>query len=254
MSIPPSAIPFFERNGYVPQRNLGEGAGGVVVQAFSLQKKKEVAIKVIDRGEEGSSTGPMLAPPSKEVTLLEKAQGHPNIIELYGVEMTEDFVFMIMELAELGSLSEYIEENNELPESTCQSLFRDLITGIKHCHDNQLVHGDVHSPNLLLDKNGTLKLSDFGTARMPEDDQQISDDGKALDIWNAGTVLYNMVYGYAPSDYYMYARLESEMSRGDDLRPGVSDGCKDLIRNIVRGDSDNRLTLTDILEHPWMKE
>ena len=84
MPIPPSAIPFFQRNGYIPQKNLGQGAGG------ALKKKKKVAIKVIHR-KESISTGPKFAP-SYKVTLLEKVQWHPNIIQLYGVEMTEDFV------------------------------------------------------------------------------------------------------------------------------------------------------------------
>ena len=62
---------------------------------------------------------------------MEKVQGHPNIIELYGAEMSEDFVFIFMELAEVGLLMEYIEKDNELSKRTCLSLFGDLIAGIK---------------------------------------------------------------------------------------------------------------------------
>ena len=138
--------------------------------------------------------------PSNEAASLERIQGHPNITDLYGVETTDDFLFMLMELAKAGSLSKYIEENNKLPESTCRSLFRDLITGIKHCHDNQLVHGHIHSQNLLLDMNESLKLSNFGIERIVEDDrnQPTTDYSRALDVCNAGAVLFHMVYGYAP--------------------------------------------------------
>lgn len=252
MSIPPSAIPLFHKNGCIPQKKLGEGDDGVVVQALSLWKKKTVAIKVIETNE-SFHVRPRLAP-SNEVAALEKVQGHPNIVELYGVEMTKDVVFVVMEFAELGSLDEYIE-NNVLSESTCRCLFRDLITGIKHCHDNHVVHGDVHIQNLLLDKRGILKLSDFGSALILGDDQLITDDANAFcDIWNAGYSLYCMVYGFIPFLFFFHASLESIMSTGDQLRPGVSDACKDLIKTIVRCNSENWLTPTEILDHPWMKE
>ena len=251
-SIPPSAIPFFQRNGFIPEKNLGEGVGGVVVQALSLREGKKVAIKMIDT---------FVGSPSKEVISLQKVQRHPNIIDLYGVQTTEFFVFIIMELADAGTLTDYIQKNNQLPERRCQSLFRDLISGIKHCHNNRVVHDDLHSRNLLLDKNGTLKLSDFGLARILGDDQQTTDDGRAVDIWSAGTVLFHMVYGYEPYSlaygYVPYSlqvnrsRLESELSKGHRLRPGVSDGCKDLLKNILRQDL---LSPAEILEHPWMKD
>ena len=239
LSIPPSAIPFFEKNGYIPEKMLGQGAGGVVVQALSPTDDKKVAIKVVDRTE-SLSFGITL---SNEVASLEKVQGCSNIINLYGVETTDDFLFIVMELAEAGSLLNYIQINDELSERTCQSLFRDLMTGIKHCHDNDVVHGDIHSQNLLLDKNGSLKLSDFGLARIVEDDQH---DGRALDIWNAGAVLFHMIYGYEPFDLD-----ESKMSEAHDIRPSVSDGCNDLIRNIAT--SENPLTLSEIFHHPWMR-
>ena len=241
-SIPPSAIPFFESNGYIPEKKLGEGVGGVVVQAFSPSEDQKVAIKVIDRRKS-------LSEPSDEVASLERVQGHPNIIDLHGVETTDDFLFIVMELAEAGTLSKYIEVNNELPESTCRSLFMDLITVIRHCHDNKVVHGDVHGQNLLLDKNGTLKLSDFGIAHIVEDDrdQQTTDFLKSLDVSNAGAVLFHMAYGYAPFDL-----TERDLSEAQDIRPGVSDGCKDLIKNIVR--SENPLKLSEIFQHPWLRE
>ena len=253
MSIPPSAIPLFHRSGCIPQKKLGEGEQGVVVQALCIWKKETVAIKVIAR-KESFSVGPTLATPSKEVAALEKVQGHPNVIQLYGVETTNDVMFVLMELAELGSLEEYYE-NNVLSESTCRSLFRDLVMGIKHCHDNHVVHCDIHPQNLLLDKRGILKLSDFGNARILEDDQLITDDSNAFrDIWNAGYSLYSMVYGFTPFHFHCYTSLESLLSTRDDSRPGVSDACKDLIQTIVQCDSENWPTPAEILDHPWMKE
>ena len=247
--IPPSAIPFFEKNGFLPVKKLGEGIDGVVVQAISLREGKKVAIKMIDRK---NSFRPMSAK-TKELISFHKVQRHPNILDMYGAETTEHFVFIIMELADAGTLTDYIQNNDQLPERRCQSLFRDLISGIKHCHDKWVVHDDVHSRNLLLNKNGTLKLSDFGTARTLRDEQ--TDDGRAFDIWSAGTVLFHMVYGYVPHDLYVNrSRLESELSKGHRLRPGVSYGCKDLLKKILRWDLENRLSPAEILEHPWMKE
>ena len=264
MSIPRSAVPFFERNGYIPQKKLGHGTSGVVVQALSLREDKKVAIKIINREERfsfGSMSPPpkevgSALPPPKEVTLLKKVQTHPNVIQLHGVDTTEDFVFLVMELAEGGTLTEYIKKNNQLSERTCRALFRDLIMGIKHCHDNHVVHGDIHGQNLLLIKNGTLKLSDFGLAgALTSDNLQTTDEGGASDIWSAGIVLYTMIYGYVPYGFFIFpARFEKEMSRGHDLRPGISDDCKDLIQNILQRNQKDQLTPAEVFKHPWMEE
>ena len=248
-----SATSFLQRNGYILRKMLGRGTHGVVVQAFSLKKGKTVAIKIVHK-KEIPSDQPTIA----EVISMRKVQGHPNVVQLYEVEKMEDLVFIVMQLAEGGSLYKYIMENDPVSEIKIKSLFRDLITGLKHCHDNHVVHSDITSGNLLLDQNGRLVICDFGNSRIHNDDELLRMRANSThDIWNSGVVLFTMVYGFVPHSIYTFKskpKLAPIMARGTELRPGVTAGCRDLICSILQVHPKDTLTIAEILEHPWVKE
>ena len=259
--LPPSAMLLLTDNGYVAGEVLGRGSSGIVVKAHSRERNGTVAIKVCERlWLKG------------EVTVMNWLKGKPNLIELYDVKMNEDYVLIIMELAERGDLSDFIDQNGKLPEGLAKSLFKGLITGLKNCHENNIVHGDIKCDNCLLDKDGTLKLTDFGfstpqfpgrllrqfcgthTSLAPEILLQKPYDGFAADIWSAGVVLYKMVYGRLPFDETSLQTVAKRLAQGPSYKPDVSESCRDLLRKILCHNPGERLPLTGIMEHPWMND
>ena len=69
---------------------------------------------------------------------------------------------MVLEYVPNGELFDYILKNNRLSEEEARKFFRQLITGIKYIHDQNICHRDIKPENLLLDKDMNIKISDFG--------------------------------------------------------------------------------------------
>ena len=267
--LPSSAIPLLARNGYVAGRVLGRGCSGIVIEAYSRERKGNVAIKVCDIKQCTARERLRL---KGEVEMINWLKGKPSIVELYDVKTNQDCTLIIMELAERGDLAGLIEQNGKLPEDRARSLFKGLLTALKSCHENSIVHGDIKSENCLLDKAGTLKLSDFGFSAhqhpgcllrrfcgtyaymAPEILLQNPYDGFAADLWSAGVVLYNLTYGRLPFDGRNLETLIKGLARGPSYETEVSERCRDLLKKILRYNPGARITLTGIMEHPWIND
>ena len=123
--------------------------------------------------------------------------------------MNQDCVLIIMELAEEGDLLDLIVQHGKLPEHLARLLFKGLLTALKSSHENNIVHADIKCENCLLDRERTLKLTDFGfsmpqhgdsllrqfcgTFEAPEIMLQRPYNGFGADLWSTGVVLYRMV-------------------------------------------------------------
>ncbi|KAJ5574362.1 uncharacterized protein N7459_008789, partial [Penicillium hispanicum] len=144
----------------------------------------------------------------------------------------------------------------------------DVVSAIHHLHTKALVvHRDIKDENVVLDGEGRIKLIDFGSAAYikngpfdvfvgtidyaaPEVLQGKSYRGKEQDIWALGILLYTIVYKENP--FYNVDEILDHPLRIPFLP--FSEACIDLIRKMLDRDVDNRLTITEVLEHPWMAE
>ena len=264
--LPLAAMALITEYGYVPGKVLGSGYGGIVIQAHSHNTNENVAIKVCDI--KVSSARKRLRV-RREVKAMAGLKGKPNIIELYDIKTTEEFLLLIMELAEGGDLLELIQTKGKFTENLARLLFKDLLTGLKSCHDNYIVHGDVKCDNCLLDREGTLKLTDLGFAApqhggrllrqwggthaysAPEKLLRKPYDGFAADIWSTGAVLYTMVYGSLPFEGTSRETVLEQVAEGPSYPPEVSDSCRDLLQKMLCHDPGERITLTGIMQHSW---
>ena len=89
-------------------------------------------------------------------------KGKPNIVEFYDMKRNEDHILIIMEMAEGGDLVDLIHRKGRIPKDLARTLLRGLLTGVKSCHNSKVIHGDIKCDNCLLDKEGNLKLANFG--------------------------------------------------------------------------------------------
>ncbi|KAJ6110644.1 hypothetical protein N7486_002879 [Penicillium sp. IBT 16267x] len=193
---------------------------------------------------------------------------HPNIVEMSG--FFEDDINYYIEMIPHGlpgmDLFDYIELKANMEESECRSIFKQVVSAIHHLHTRALVvHRDIKDENVVLDGEGRIKLIDFGSAAYikngpfdvfvgtidyaaPEVLQGKSYRGKEQDIWALGILLYTIVYKENP--FYNVDEILDHPLRIPFLP--FSEECIDLIRKMLDRDVDNRLTITEVLEHSWM--
>jgi serine/threonine-protein kinase len=202
--------------GYRVEDLLGHGGMGVVYKAWHLQLNRPVALKML-------LAGPLARPDELERFLCE-AQAvaglcHANIVQIYDVGDVGGRPYFTMELVEGRSLADQIQE---LPQAARQAaaLVATLADAIHVAHQRGIVHRDLKPGNILLTKEGTPKVSDFGLARRLEGNDRLTLSGvpvgtpsymapeqargkrqaigPATDVYALGAILYELLTGRPP--------------------------------------------------------
>ncbi|KAL1628151.1 serine/threonine protein kinase [Neofusicoccum ribis] len=193
---------------------------------------------------------------------------HPNIVEMN--DFFEDEVNYYIEMLPHGlpgmDLFDYIELRVNMDETECRKIFVQVAEALHHLHTKaKVVHRDIKDENVILDGEGNIKLIDFGSAAYikngpfdvfvgtidyaaPEVLAGKSYRGKEQDVWALGILLYTIVYKENP-----FYSIDEIMDH--DLRVPyiMSEESIDLIRLMLNRDVDQRITIGQVLEHPWCK-
>jgi len=141
---------------------IGEGTYGVVYKATDRETGETVALKKIrlddeDEGVPGTAI--------REVSLLKELSKHENIVRLREVAYIKQKLYLAFEFLDYD-LKKYIEAINvPMDLRLVQSYMYQLMKGMTYCHQHRVIHRDLKPGNLLIDKNGALKIADFGLAR-----------------------------------------------------------------------------------------
>ncbi|KAL4890769.1 putative serine/threonine protein kinase [Aspergillus ambiguus] len=261
---------------YVIIEEMGQGAYGEVKLArLKKNPSKKVVLKYVTKKRilvDTWTRDRRLGTVPLEIHVLDylRRDGlkHPNIVEMEG--FFEDDINYYIEMLPHGlpgmDLFDYIELKVNMDEAECRNIFRQVVDAIHHLHTKALVvHRDIKDENVILDGEGRIKLIDFGSAAYikngpfdvfvgtidyaaPEVLQGKSYRGKEQDIWALGILLYTIVYKENP--FYNVDEILDHPLRVPFLP--FSEDCIDLIRRMLDRDVDNRLTITEVMEHPWM--
>ncbi|CAI2376954.1 unnamed protein product [Moneuplotes crassus] len=147
---------------YEIEGKCGEGTYGVVQRARNKDSDELVALKYIKLESEDEGI-PSTA--IREIALLKELQ-HPNIVSLQDIVLESSQLILIFEFLE-QDLYNIIKANDfqglEIP--IVKSYLRQMLEGVAHCHSKKVLHRDLKPQNLLVSKDGCLKLADFGLAR-----------------------------------------------------------------------------------------
>src|SRR5262245_52008658 len=147
--------------GYDVQELVGSGGMGVVYKARHLTLNRIVAIKMLLAG--GYAGARELARFQREAEAVAALQ-HPNIVQVYDAGEHDGFPYFTMEFTEGGSLAQKLAGNPQ-PVREAAELLATLARAVHAAHEEGIVHCDLKPGNVLLTRDGTLKIADYGLAR-----------------------------------------------------------------------------------------
>ncbi|KAH9790255.1 calcium-dependent protein kinase 34 [Citrus sinensis] len=166
----------------------------------------------------------------REVQIMHHLTGQPNIVELKGAYEDKQSVHLVMELCAGGELFDRIIAKGHYTERAAASLLRTIVQIIHTCHSMGVIHRDLKPENFLLlnkDENAPLKATDFGLSVFYK---QESEHG-----------IFNAI-------------LRGHIDFTSDPWPSISPQAKDLVKKMLNSEPKQRLTATEVLAHPWIKE
>lgn len=201
---------------------VGSGTYGDVYRARDQLTGEIVALKKI-RLEIQDEGVPATA--IREISLL-KELAHPNIVSLLNVIHQNERLYLVFEFLDLD-LADYMKglnrNNKKLKPQLLKSYMYQLVKGIAHCHMHRVLHRDLKPQNLLLDKQGTLKLADFGLARAFGVPLRTYTH-EVVTLWyRAPEILLGAKQYATPVDIWSIACIFVEMATGRPLFPGDSE-------------------------------
>jgi serine/threonine protein kinase len=195
---------------------LGRGAMGVVYKASDPVLGRSVAIKTINMALERDGIE------NYEARFYQEARAagglsHPNIVTVYDVGKNGDIAYMAMEFVEGVELRDLLSSGRPLPVAQAISIAAQVAEGLAYAHERGIVHRDIKPPNIMVTPGGSVKIADFGIARMRAS-ESLTQTGMMLgspkymspehvlgkradqrgDIFSLGIILYEMLTGSAP--------------------------------------------------------
>ncbi|KAK7316989.1 hypothetical protein RJT34_00856 [Clitoria ternatea] len=196
---------------YKKLAKVGRGTYSNVYKAREKGTGKVVALKKVRFDTSDSESIKFMA---REIMILQKLD-HPNVIKLEGLATSrmQYSLYLVFEFMQ-SDLTRIISRTDEkLTEPQIKCYMKQLLAGLKHCHERGVMHRDIKPSNLLIDKKGVLKIADFGLAnsikaerpltnrvvtlwyRAPELLLGSTDYGYGIDLWSAGCLLAEMFVG-----------------------------------------------------------
>jgi len=192
---------------------------------------------------------------------------------------------LVLEYVESGSLAQVVEKYGSFPESLVCIYMEQVLSGLQYLHDHGVVHRDIKGPNILITKEGIIKLTDFGialTERIPENPKptggwnpQVVVEGSpfwmapevinqttatavtsACDIWSLGCTIIELLTGFPP--YYDNSGITALFRMVEDPHPPLpaedaSETLKDFLLFLFVKDPVKRPTAKDCLDHKWVR-
>ncbi|CAH1782276.1 unnamed protein product [Owenia fusiformis] len=250
---------------------LGTGTFGRVVQARHKKTKDYYALKVMTISE-------VIRLKQVEHVLSEKnvlAQlQHPFIVTLFWSYHTNTFLYMLLEFVPGGELFSYLRNAGRFNSATSQFYCCEIVCALEYLHSKSIIYRDLKPENLLLDREGHLKITDFGFAKVLKDRTwtlcgtpeylapeiiQSKGHNKAVDWWSLGILLYEMLIGYPPFfDDNPFGIYEKILAGKIDWPRHMDPVAKDLIKKLLVLDRTKRLGnmkngAEDVKKHKYFK-
>eukprot|EP00761_Pharyngomonas_kirbyi_P012780 gb/GECH01012807.1/.p1 GENE.gb/GECH01012807.1/~~gb/GECH01012807.1/.p1 ORF type:complete len:355 (+),score=81.78 gb/GECH01012807.1/:1-1065(+) len=250
-------------------RILGTGTFGTVRLAKHKKTGKYYAIKVLRKFDILRTKQVQHIKNEKNILIQTK---HPFLVNLFKTFQDENNLYMIMDYILGGEIFTHLRKCGKFPNDVAKFYIAQIVLALEHLHSRNVIYRDLKPENLLLDKGGNIKITDFGFAKVVNDRTytlcgtpeylapeiiQSRGHGKAVDWWALGILMYEMLVGYPPffdeSPFKIYEKiLENRVTYPRFIEPRA----KDLIQSLLTTDTTKRLGALaggaqDVKNHPW---
>lgn len=240
---------------------IGVGGMAVVYKAYDNIDDRVVAIKILkDEYLSNDEFKRRFKNESKAIAVL----SHPNIVRVYNVSFGDRIQYIVMEYVDGITLKEYIEQQGAVNWKEAVHFMGQILAALQHAHDKGIVHQDIKPQNILLLKDGSIKVTDFGIARFSRADADTTSD-KAIgsvhyispeqargevtdekaDIYSVGVVMYEMLTGQLPfqSDSAVSVaimQLQNEAKRPREIVPSIPMGLEQITMRAMQKNPNSR--------------
>ena len=253
---------------FILLKELGAGSFGRVLLVQHKITQAKYAIKAIDK----RNTANIQEKPyfRREIEIMYRVH-HPNVVKLFGHFEDNNYCYFIMEYIAGGNIYSLVPKSRSISTQQKASIMKDVISAVYFLHhmNPKIVHRDIKPENVLLDKGTVAKLTDFGWSNYMQGDMKrttvcgtpvylapeiINNQGhdEHVDIWCIGVLLFELMAGFSPwqgddvqTIRYNISRLKIRWPRDMDR------DAMDLISKILKYNPEERLTLRQMLAHPF---
>ena len=256
---------------------IGKGKFGVVNLGIHKKTQQQVAVKIINKDSIKTTEDKELV--RIEIGIL-KLCHHPNVVRLLDHLENEDYIFIVTEYIEGGTLGQYFKKRNfNFSERQASSIMSQIANGVKYLHKYGIVHRDLKPDNIMITQQndfGIIKIMDFGLSKIVSTQEKMVDGygtlsyvapevllrtpyNKEVDIWSMGVILYYMLCGHLPfkgnKEVVIAEKIVNDDLEFDEDEWEVrSKKVRELITSCLKKEPEERITIDDFLNHPWFKK
>ncbi|KAG7855929.1 hypothetical protein KL919_004322 [Ogataea angusta] len=259
-------------------KELGEGSYSTVVLGSDLSTGRDYAIKILNKRH-------IIKEKKVKYVNIEKnalnrlGKGH-GIIHLFYTFQDEQNLYFVLDYAPNGELLSLIKKHGTMDEESVRYYSTQLVDAIDYMHRNGVIHRDIKPENILLNADMKIKITDFGTARIldPNDNGVYPSDvransfvgtaeyvspellndkycGKAADVWALGCIIYQMIAGKPPfKATNEYLTFQKVLKLQYAFSAGFPMVIRDLVKRILVLKPKDRITIQEIKKHYFFKD
>jgi serine/threonine protein kinase len=264
---------------FIVDKRLGSGASSEVYRAripgceppFALKAYKKHAMSALNRHQV-----------RREIS-IHSGLRHDHVVDFWGAFEDEDRIMLLMELANEDLVDHVNRRGGRLSERTVANMMRQIVSGVKYLHEQNVAHRDLKPENVLVATDGTLKLADFGLSidltqeravtcvgtpmfmapealacpkkRTPEENKDRGDlwYGAKVDCWACGAMAYEMLVGRSPFDAKRLSDIVHLVNHRDPAMPAsVSEDARKFMQRALSKQAMFRPTAGRLMEFPFL--
>lgn len=245
---------------------IGVGGMAMVYKAYDVEEDKIVAIKILKDEYLGNKEFlKNFKNESKAIAVL----SHPNIVKVYDVSFGTKIQYIVMEYIDGITLKEYITRQGKIKRNEAVYFIQQILCALKHAHGKGVIHRDIKPQNIMLLKDGNIKVTDFGIARFcTNETQTIADraigsvhyiapeqakggvtDEKA-DIYSVGVMLYEMLTNKLPFEAdnavsVAIMQMQTKPTPPREINPDIPLGLEEITLHAMEKEPSNRYDSAD---------
>ncbi len=248
-------------NRYRIEKVIGVGGMAIVFKATDLLMRRVVAVKILkDEISADEQSVKRFINESKAVAML----SHPNIVNIYDVSVRENVKYIVMEFVEGITLKNHMKHREVLGLREIISYTTQILRALDHAHKKGIVHRDIKPQNIMLVKNGIMKVTDFGIAKLPNTEtitmtdkaigtvyyispEQVTgkDNDNRSDLYSLGVMMYEMATGTLPftADTPLSVAMKQvndEPTPPREINPYIPVGLEHIILKAMEKDPEQR--------------